>query len=534
MLIAGDSRIYSGSDAGGRAASVQSAAENGDCDHDLGYWASEWDPTGRVHPLVNSRAVEDRFVQPTTLPYVCAAAPLASSFGLAGALAVSIVGVLLAAVGAWMIDRSAGGSGVLAFVLVGVTGPVAFYGTDTWEHAPAVGASMLGTAYILTRSSWSTGALGGLLWGLAVSMRTETAIVAVALGFAVLVVPETRRMIVERRFRVLLAASIGGAVLVLDRWFQQTLIGSDVRSERASTQVGRAFGGMADRVRDAVVTTIGLFPTDVDRRALAIGAIFVAVIFLLGVSLGSDAIRPALTRSFAVVVLAILAFRIRDPSFVPGLFASAPIAILGLLAVGRGRPPLLRAISLGAVVALPAIWAVQWTGNLAPQWGGRYSLLSGALLAVCGTAVVRPHLSTFVGRTVVLVTVAIGVLGLVWHVERTVLFGRVADEVLDVDCDDVLISASPYLLREAGSYPDVRRGIRSDGCRLLSAQAGELDFALEVAARSGARRPRVLLRGLSPSLPPALEDRRVVSTREIEIDEVDITVVTIELAAPRR
>ena len=81
VLVAGDSRVFSGSDSGGRAAAVAAASENGGCDHDLGYWAADADPKGRAHPMFNTVAVDGRFIQPVTLPYVCLGAPAHRSAG---------------------------------------------------------------------------------------------------------------------------------------------------------------------------------------------------------------------------------------------------------------------------------------------------------------------------------------------------------------------------------------------------------------------------------------------------------------------
>ena len=67
--------------------------------------------------------------------------------------------------------------------------------------------------------------------------------------------------------------------------------------------------------------------------------------------------------------------------FVPGLVATTPLAALGLAA---RLAPLGRRIAVFAIAALPLVWAFQYTGGAAPQWGGRYLLVSGLLLGVVG------------------------------------------------------------------------------------------------------------------------------------------------------
>lgn len=530
VLLGGDSRIFSGSDSGGRAAAVAAAAENGGCDHDLGYWAEEVDPAGRAHPMFNTVAVGGRFVQPATLPYVCLGASVHRSVGPPWAVLASVLGVLGAAVGAWMLERHCGRSGYLSLLATGVVGPVAFYGTDVWEHAPAVGAAVLGSALILARDGRMSASVAGIAWGLAIAMRVETGLVAIGLGLGVVLVAEVRRSLFRDRLRPALVVCGAAAVLVADRIAQQRLIGTDYRSGRAGTQAGNALDELADRGRDAVVTTFGVLPTDSDQVSLLFGVGLSLALFVLGAVVAGGAVSRRVVAAFAVVTMAVISLRVLDPGFVPGLFPAAPLAAAGVF-VGfrRGSPPVLRVLCIGAMTALPLVWALQWKGNLAPQWGGRYSLLSGALLTIAGATTVSKRRVDAAGAALVVVAVLVGSMGLVWHVQRTHLLASVIDDVISVPCEEVIISTSPFLLREGGSFDEIRRGARDDGCRLLSTTLDDLDFALDVARDSELDRASVLLAGKVDDPSRVLRPSQVESLTEVDLGGLWFTIAVVEL-----
>ena len=517
VIIAGDSRAFSGSDAGGRAASVQAAVENGGCDHDLDYWASTWDPEGVAHPMLTSATAEDRFVQPASIPYVCSASIASRTFGQPWGLAVPVTGVLMAAAGAWLLDRELGGSGLLAMLLVGAVGPVAFYGSDHWEHAPAVGCAVLGTAVILVRGSMASGVVGGLLWGLALTLRTETAIVALTLAVAVAMVGPMRRSFLERWSRSLLLVVSAVAVGVLDRFLQARLIGTDYRTARAGGQVSSAATDLGERASDALVTSFALVPTIPPTPGIAIGSGLVVCVLVLALCAKGSIDSRIAAAGFAAAAIGLVGYRMFNLGFVPGLFAATPLAVFGVVVAGRAAPALVRVLAGASLLALPAVWALQWTGNLGPQWGGRYSLTSGVLLVVCGLVLVRESRSLVASAGVLVASLLIGVTGLVWHVERTQTFAAVVEQVLELPCEDVLISTSTYLLREGGSFVELRTGVRDDGCRMLNGGDGRLQLALEVARESGADSVTLLAVGRIESDPESLERTEIIDRDFIEL-----------------
>ena len=407
-----------------------------------------------------------------------------------------ITGVIAAAMGAWMLERLAGGSGWWSLWLVGAVGPVAFYGTDVWEHAPAAGAAVLGTAMVLAGASPVSGLAAGLCWGLAISLRTETAIVAATLVVATLFVSEVRSSLLRGWKRLMLGGAAGGAMLLIDRLTAQQVIGTDVAVARAGSQVSGAVQGLDERWRDALVTTFGLFGTDQDLGRILLGVVFVGCLVLLGaVVVGRSVPRAVLAPVGALLVVLLLA-RLRDVGFVPGTLAAAPVAAVGLWVLSpRIRvPPVLRVVAIAAVAALPIVWALQWRGNLAQQWGGRYQLVSGALLTVCGAVLLSRSRNRAAVVGTLVIAVLLGLSAMRLHIDRTQYYGNLTDELLALPCDegDVLISASPFLLREAGGLPEVLE-TSPRGYRYLTAQSGDLeDAALDVAEQAGVQSVLVL------------------------------------------
>ena len=84
--------------------------------------------------------------------------------------------------------------------------------------------------------------------------------------------------------------------------------------------------------------------------------------------------------------------------FVPGMLTASPFAAIG---VALGWRKGVRIITVMAVAALPLVWAFQYSGGAGPQWGGRYTLLSGALLLVAATVVLEGHRNALVAACLV-------------------------------------------------------------------------------------------------------------------------------------
>ncbi len=534
VITLGDSRFASGSDAGGRAAAVVAAVENGNCEHDLGYWASEADPAGNHHPLVNTERSGEAYVQPVDILFVCGASLSSSLLGQPFALVLSVAGVLMAGAGAWLLDRSSGGSGWLALFLVGGVGTVAFYGADVWEHAPAAGAAVLGTALLLTRSGMGAAVIGGTLWGLAIAFRIETGIVALALACVLALTPSLRTPLLKRWPRQAVFSVLVGSVLLFDRWLEQALISSTVRDARivgdsgGAGQVARAGGELGQRLRDVLVTNIGVIANDVDPQVFLIGALYCASLLVLALDVTGIRFRR-LHVGAATTVIVVLALKVVSGGFVPGMFVAAPIAAVGAVSAWRGRPGdgLPVALARAALLALPIVWFFQWTGTLTAQWGGRYQLTSGALLTVAGLSALRSGWERPAARVLVGVAVVVGALGLTWHVERTDDVAEVFAELGEVPCDGVLVSAQRFFLREGGGTEAVQAQ-KLDDCRLLSADPATVPRALTVARTLGIDRATILYRGQGTIDAGALQPWKVQSTSFDDLGRIPVTILQVQ------
>jgi hypothetical protein len=160
--------------------------------------------------------------------------------------------------------------------------------------------------------------------------------------------------------------------------------------------------------------------------------------------------------------------------FVPGALAGGPAA-----AAARPRGDRGLVVALTAIIAMPMVWLLQWQGQLLPQWGGRYLLLSGVLLLIVASLDVRQV------APAIALTVAVAGFGAAWHADRTTAFGRAVVAVNDVPRDTVVISTYAHLGREAGAVYGQRRW-------LTAYRRDDLAPALDVARRAGAARVAIV------------------------------------------
>jgi hypothetical protein len=247
-------------------------------------------------------------------------------------------------------------------------------------------------------------------------------------------------------------------------------------------------------VEDAFITTIG-----VNRFRGAtewvVGGVLVAA--LAAGTAVFVARRDEFTRAgwiaLAVAAYGYLLCLASALGFLPGAFVASPLAVVGL--VLARRVPEARPLALIALAALPAVWAVQYTGGTRPVWGGRYLLLSATLLAVigvCGLARLPRRAATALVCIAVMVT---GV-GLVWVAQRS---DRVVAAIgrLPADPATVVVAGEGHLFREGGAFYDPER-------RWLTARdPADLRRTAGVAAGAGATRLVVVVpRGWDA--PPAL------------------------------
>ena len=88
----------------------------------------------------------------TSEPFVLATAPLVALFGLRGSYVLPGLGFLAAVLGwawaGWLLDGRRDRRLLIAVAALGT--PWLFYGLEFWEHAPALGATAVGTALLLS------------------------------------------------------------------------------------------------------------------------------------------------------------------------------------------------------------------------------------------------------------------------------------------------------------------------------------------------------------------------------------------------
>lgn len=470
LSLLNDPGGYLGTDTGGKVATLKVMTERGHFDPDLGYWAEEWDPAGGLHPIgFTAHTTSGRWVNVTTLPALFAGWHLYRVGGYRGALLVPMSGSVAAALAAWALLRRLGVSGRRAwggYWLVGLASPLTIYALDFWEHS--LGVALTGWAVVSVVDAWQRGIgrggwrplLAGVLLGSAATMRTETLVYLAVVGVALVVVLLGGRV---ARPKVVLAGALlvlGAMVpLAINEVAERRVVGSSIRGTRAVATAVAAGDAPASRLEEAALTTVG---ADGDDRGVVLGA-GIAVLVVVG----------ALRRDNGMAVGAVagagallgLRMGVGGLGFVPGLFVATPLAAAAV-AVGRGAQRtwpggagprrdvagMLVAVGLGA---LPLVLATQFRGGAPPQWGGRYLLVSGLLLAVAGWALLaeRPWP---VQTGFVLLAVAVTALGLAWTSVRTSDVSRTM-ATLNGRPEPVVVSGVYHLAREGGaSYGDKR------------------------------------------------------------------------------
>lgn len=456
------------SDVGSKVAAVQAAEDNGGFDIDVGYWAEEADPDGSFHPLYQTHQIDDAWIPVTTLPLLGPAIPLWAIGGYRGVVLLAMLGSVATAFAARALAQRLGSdTGWSAYWLTGLASPVAIYALVFWEHS--VGLALMAWAVVflvdvLRRPrEWWRAAVAGALLGLAGTMRTEALLFGVIATLVVLV-----RLLVDawtaHRKDVLAAVrrvlTVGGAALVgvivplvANDLLERVWLGASLRSGRAAGTAGNAVDDTAARIDEAFRTLLG-----VNRIAEPSSDAVIGILIVLPLVVGAVLLRRRHAPLVPVAMMLaawvfLLAVLVDGLSFLPGLFIASPLAAYGVVAMWKSRDR--RMIGAIALLAIPGVLLTSYTGGAAPQWGGRYLLLSGLLLLVVA-AVALPDLGRLGAALLVVPAVAVTVFGVAWTVQRShalAEFGR----VIDTRPEPVVVSAAAYQLREAGAvYEDGR------------------------------------------------------------------------------
>jgi len=524
-----DPRGTLGTDTGGKLATLHMMEGNGGLNPNLGYWAQRYDPNGVLQPLHYTYRVDEKWVNVTTLPMIDVAYPLYRLGGDRAVLLLPMLGAVAAALGAAaLMRRLAGGDGMIAFWIVGLATPLAIYALDFWEHA--LGLALMLWAVVLVydvmerKAGWR-GALGaGALFGLAATMRTESLVYFVAtVGLACLVMLVRDRNLVRPMVTGLCASFSLFVLLVANRLLEQFELGTDLRATRISgTATGSGSRGSV-RIHEAFTTSVGLGLSGMrSSSAWIIGGAIVALLAGGAWLLRSEE-RVRVAAGGVLLAVAALVYLDRFSEgwgFVPGLLTASPLAAVGI--VLAWRMPGLRWMAAVAVVALPIAWASQYSGGADPQWGARYVLLSGALLAIAGIVVLHGHTRALVGVVAVAVLVTAG--GLVWLSVRS---HTIADgmETILARHDEMLISRQPHMLREVGAFYDLDRKW------LTATTDSHLADAVAIARESGVKE-FALIGGADQPAPAQLGGYRRGSRQLVPFlrPDVKLGVVTYRLS----
>ena len=318
-------------------------------------------------------------------------APLYRVGGYRLVLLLPILGCAAAAFAARALARRMGADdrrAWLAYWVTALASPLAVYALDAWEHTLGVALVAWGVVALLDAVDDSglpwRGLLAGLAFGAAFSMRTESLVygfvaTALALGWVLL------RRQVGRAIGLGVAVVVGLALMLLaNLWLESAALGSSFRAGRASGTASAAGAGLALRAKEALLTTFGL-QSGISWDSLLPGVLTSVLLIALLVLLLRRADRRVVVGVGLALGAMVLARLVDGPGFVPGLLPAAPLAAFGLVVTWwlRDRPAV-RYVAALAVFSLPLVWMFQYTGGAGPQWGGRYVLVSGLLLATVG------------------------------------------------------------------------------------------------------------------------------------------------------
>jgi len=447
---------YLGTDTGAKVATLDAMVTRGSWEPDLGYWAEDLDPDGRLHPIFDSARIDDGWVHVTTLPMLLAGRPLYDVGGYRLSLAVPMAGAVGAAFAARALARRAVEStradeaGWASFWIVGLCSPVAIYALDFWEHAPGV-ACMVAAVAVLGRVldgsrpvAWSVAA--GALLGFAATLRTETFVYAlVIVGLACLLL-----LIHARRLAASFLAGVGAIAgfavpWLANRALEQQLGGQDRGGRVSGAASSAGLDQLERRIREAFTTLFSVRPSDGGE---AVGLLLVVLVVAAVVYQRRDSRvgRGALVVA-AGLHLAVIAGGL---DFVPGMLVAAPLAVVGLVAWSSAMTPVARYAYGVAVLSLPLVWWFQFLGGARPQWGGRYTLTSCTLLVVLGVVHVVRTGDRRLRLGLLGLSGLVTLTGAAWLFERSHEVDRYFAELVERP-EDVIVVRNGFFVREGGS-----------------------------------------------------------------------------------
>jgi hypothetical protein len=240
----------------------------------------------------------------------------------------------------------------------------------------------------------------------------------------------------------------------------------------------------------------------------------------------------------AVVVGVVAAVQLGSGlGFWPGLLATTPLAGVGLARgwADGGR----RLLLLFALVPVPVVVLFQFTGGALPQWGGRYLLTTGLLLAVVGS-VALGDLESWARRGVVVLAAVVTASGLTWLSVRSHQVAGALAPLRDRP-EPVLVWSDGFLPREFAAMYGERRWLAApDPDPPGESLASRVAEPVAVVRQAGLRRFGLVTLGSAdpdppggPADPPALPGWRVVDRASFPfLDPVRLSVTVYEADGP--
>jgi hypothetical protein len=457
-LVLNDPRGTLGTDTGGKLATLHVMDRNGSLVPEIGYWAAPADPKGDIHPIFYTFKVDGKWVNVTTLPMVYAAYPLFELGGDRAVLLLPMLGSILCALAARALVRRLGrGSGWSAFWVMGLLSPVAIYALDFWEHSLGLGLMLWGVVWLLRMLDDDHGLraalIAGALFGGAATMRTEALVyLLVCGGIAGLVYLWRSRAVISALLRGG-ALLVGAALpLVANDVLERIALGGTIRANRAAGTAAGVGVSATVRVQEAFTTLVGMNRFTRTADYVFGGLIVACLVLAVRAFRRSDEQIPfSASAAIAGAVFLYLVGLTAGLGFVPGMLTASPFAAIGFVLGWRKD---VRIITVMGVAALPLVWAFQYSGGAGPQWGGRYTLLSGALLLVAATVVLEGRRSALVAAC--LVAALVTGFGLTWLSVRSHWVAHAMERIVERH-DQAVISGEAHVLREGGTFYDDSR-----------------------------------------------------------------------------
>lgn len=492
---------------------------------DTGRWTMphplpEVDPEGAAFPLHNATRYRDGYTLYGKHPLlIYLYLPIHRAFGLAGLVALSILGTIGAAVGgAALAERIRHGSGPLALWMVGAASPLFFDSFLIHAHTLAAALAALAVALALRavedrRLVHGLGAVGAAL--VTALLRTEGVFLAAALGVAL----GLAGLRLHRSALLLLGAAVMSAAAVaplLDRGWAELVAGSPAHLAESFAQVPPSF--VSDRLTSLAITLIQPGYQGIDTASILtlLGAVLLTV-GAWAVRRGPDDPGALLLPALGAGLLAVRA--LLGWGAVPGLLVAFCVGTTGLVLLGGSvwRASTTRLLMVACAAYAVAVALTQYRAAGHTEWGGRYFALALPLLGAVSAASLSQTFASWPRQRarafqacLLIAAASLGVLAV-----RTVAGAHErnrdrTDSVLAVAASlpPTADGLAPVVVTEDDQVPRLARG-RIDEVRFLHVPAPHVRTYLDRLAAAGVRDlllvsmdPQASLRSLPPSYDP--------------------------------